>query len=69
MTSYFLLLRSNGEIIKITHYLSQENDGIFHIFDQIKGFKVSLHGGSLKIKLTVSLNANTAVWMLKGGQT
>jgi len=31
-----LLIRRNGEIIRIRHLSSQENDGIFHIIDQIK---------------------------------
>ena len=33
--SYFLLLRSNEEIIIIKHFSSMENDSFLHIIDQI----------------------------------
>jgi len=55
-----------GDIIKIKHILSKKNDGIFHHFDQIKGFKgtfvnrifPSLHRRLLEIKLTVTFRLN-----------
>ena len=33
--AHLLLIRSNEEIIRNKHFMSQENDGIFHIFEQI----------------------------------
>ena len=36
VTAHFLLIRSNGEIIRPKHYWSQTNDGIFLIFDPMK---------------------------------
>ena len=48
--AHFFLKRLHGEISRNEHTLSQENDGIFHIFCQInfsyQAFS-SLHGGSL----------------------
>ena len=33
---HFLLLKNNGENIKIKHFFSHKNNGVFHIFSQIK---------------------------------
>ena len=58
------------KLTKNNNYLSQKNDVIFHIFDQIKVFKItvvnwalpSLHViGSLDITLTVPLNGTLNV--------
>ena len=38
----FLLIRNIGEIVRIKHFLSQENDVIFHIIDKIKVSMVRL---------------------------
>ena len=35
--AHFLLVRNNGDSIRINHLLIQKNNFIFHIFDQIKG--------------------------------
>ena len=36
---HFLLIRSNGETHRNEHFLSEKNDSIFHMFDQIKAVK------------------------------
>ena len=40
--SHFLLIQSNGEIIKIKQISIQENDNFFHIFDCTKVSRVPL---------------------------
>ena len=55
--AHFFLKRINGEISRNEHFLSQENDGIFHIFCQINfsyQASSSLHGGSLLTTLPIS---------------
>ena len=55
MSAYFLLIRNNGEIIKIKYLSSQRDDSVPHIVSD-KGFKEtfviralsSLHVGSFK---------------------
>ena len=57
MTCTFLgLLKTTKNIfVGGKHFSIQKNDIIFHSFDQIKVSRQPLHGGSLKITLTVSL--------------
>ena len=61
-----MLIRNNGEIIRIKHFSSQENDGFFNIKVRNQGFKGNVvnqtsghffifHGGALENMLTVLL--------------
>ena len=42
LLAYFLLIRNNGEIIRIKQVASQKNNIIFYIFDQTKGNVVNI---------------------------
>ena len=56
------------KLAEINTFRGKGNKGIFHILDQSKDSRISLHGGSLEITLTVPLTdffVSCAVFQLK----
>ena len=65
--AYFLLIRSNGEIIRVKHLSSQKNYNIFHIFDQTKFARVLMYFRNCQLSMKSFLktsNKTSNIWKL-----